>query len=100
MEQEWSVSEVKDDTISRQAVHDLIIEIDPYWAEGMTRAIYDGISKLPSTERHGRWKKCKKSAFFPDDDIFTCSECFHNYFKRTNYCPNCGAKMGGVSEDE
>lgn len=38
------------DTISRQAVEDLIMETDPFWCEGMTRAIFEGVKRLPTIE--------------------------------------------------
>lgn len=41
---------MKDDLISRQAVIDLIMENDPFWCEGMTRTIFDGIDRLPSVD--------------------------------------------------
>lgn len=44
--------------------------------------------------RHGRW--------IPQDVTFTrfmCSECeSRNHADRTDYCPNCGAKMDGGAE--
>jgi len=36
------------DSISRQAVEDLIMETDPFWCEGMTRAIFEGVKRLPT----------------------------------------------------
>lgn len=84
-------NKMNDDTISRQAVLNLVIQCAV--PENGDSLLYQSIKQLPSKERQARWKKCKKNLFFPDDDIFTCSECFHNYFKQTNYCPNCGAKM-------
>lgn len=38
------------DLISRQAAVDLIMETDPWWCEGMTRAIFEGIKALPSAQ--------------------------------------------------
>ena len=42
--------EAMNDLISRQAAIDLIMETDPFWAEGMTRAIFEGIEQLPSAQ--------------------------------------------------
>ena len=36
--------------------------------------------------RHGRWKRCGKN-------LGECSECGEIVSVRSNYCPNCGAKM-------
>lgn len=38
------------DLISRQAVEELIMETDPWWSEGMTRAILEGIKELPAID--------------------------------------------------
>lgn len=51
--------------------------------------------------RHGRWK-AGNSEFGWAEDI-DCSECgsMYNFFKKPNYCPNCGAKMGAeVQHDQ
>ena len=50
-----------DDLISRQAVEDLIMETDPFWCEGMTRAIFEGIKRLPTIDAVPvvRCKDCK-----------------------------------------
>jgi rRNA maturation endonuclease Nob1 len=39
--------------------------------------------------RHGDWKKRKNWS------KYVCSECSHEYEAVSNFCPNCGAKMGG-----
>ena len=87
------------DTIDRQAAIDLIMETDPFWAEGMTRAIFEGVKALPSAQpeqRKGKWiyrKSVIDCATFIGEE---CSEC--GYFKSmgsANFCPNCGADMRG-----
>lgn len=49
--------------------------------------------------RHGRWE-VGKSDFGWAEDI-DCSECgsMYSFFKKPNYCPNCGARMDGGAED-
>lgn len=45
--------------------------------------------------RHGRWIAVENDIdYYP----FMCSECHETVIKRTNYCPNCGAKMDEVGE--
>lgn len=49
--------------------------------------------------RHGKWIKKR----LPHTDggtyeIFMCTECNEGFNWRTNYCPNCGAKMDEVTE--
>ncbi len=81
------------DLISRQAIEDLIMETDPWWCEGMTRAIFEGVKQLPTIDpvKHGKWIKDKYTR--------KCSECESTYWMREgnewNYCPNCGSKNGG-----
>ena len=76
---------------------------------GFYRAIYDGflniINRSPTIEaepvRHGRWVSDE------GDVLFHCSECEtqistswdYDCDEMWNYCPHCGAKMGGDSHD-
>ena len=57
------------DTISRQAVEDLIMETDPFWCEGMTRAIFEGVKRLPTIYAV---------------PVVRCKDCKHNYSKKHN----------------
>lgn len=59
------------DLISRQAAIDLIMETDPFWAEGMTRAIFEGIKALPSVQ----------------PEIVYCRECKNSPLKTWFNCP-------------
>ena len=43
--------------------------------------------------RHARWKRYGKN-------LGECSECGEIVSVRSNYCPNCGAKMDGGGNDE
>lgn len=42
--------------------------------------------------RHGHWNSRQL--------VYECSECGHMGYSDMNYCPNCGAKMDEVEEDE
>ena len=62
----------------------------------MTRSsLIDSISNLPAADvapvRHGRWKRYGKN-------LGECSECGEIVSVRSNYCPNCGAKMDGGAD--
>lgn len=54
----------------------------------------EAINAIPAADvepvRHGRWV-----SIFEDPDTLYCSECRRLCFRRfrSNYCPNCGAKM-------
>ena len=43
--------------------------------------------------RHARWKRYGKN-------LGECSECGEIVSVRSNYCPNCGAKMDGGANNE
>lgn len=47
--------------------------------------------------RHGRWSL--KILYIGGDDkirVFECSECSNYANMKCDFCPNCGAKMGGA----
>ena len=52
-------------------------------------AITERLKKLPSAERTGYWEVF--------DGMVICSECGEPN-RETDYCPNCGARMGGEEE--
>ena len=55
------------------------------------------INSIPAADvapvRNARWKRYGKN-------LGECSECGEIVSVRSNYCPNCGAKMGGGDSDE
>lgn len=65
--------------------------------------------KIPIVEaepiRHGRWLEKTKhfSLDSKNEEVFWwvdyCSECEYTTNHRHNYCPNCGAKMDGGSDN-
>ena len=82
---------MNDDTISRQAAIDALIELSVQrdaWdsQEGFAQkrginASICAIEDLPSAERRGRWVDLK------------CDQCGQVDMSKPNYCPNCGARM-------
>lgn len=103
--------------IERAAVHDLVKSLPKYHmfsynrTESLTGINPDdvdfGVDKMPTADvvevRHGRWMTTDA---YPHH--LYCSVCYKTYAKNakwvneldlpTNYCPNCGARMG--KEDE
>lgn len=69
------------------------IDTDVDYNNGLESAVSE-IKALPSADRpSGEWKHNNKSGTFK---IFTCSKCGLNIeTDGWDYCPNCGAKMGG-----
>ena len=49
--------------------------------------------------RHGEWIVESRSESPFDGVSIKCSVCYSYVLKKTNYCPNCGAKMDGDTED-
>lgn len=51
--------------------------------------VLEKMDKAPTVDaepvRHGIW--------IEDCGLVQCSACYEEYRVRTNYCPNCGAKM-------
>jgi hypothetical protein len=46
---------------------------------------------------HGEWKECYDG--FHDMITIVCSYCGHTGAKHFKFCPNCGAKMDGNSNE-
>jgi hypothetical protein len=66
-------------------------------------AAFSEIARLPAADaapvRHGRWERHTDVLGKKIDDYWYCSECSGcNEFRRSCYCPNCGAKMDGGTE--
>lgn len=62
-------------------------------------AIAELINGVPSTDvapvRHGRWVVIDAE----EPRRYGCSECKRLSWNLDNYCPNCGARMDGDSND-
>lgn len=66
------------------------------------------IDEAPSVDaepvRHGRWETKEYTTEDSFDDWIVihheevCSECGKGQGERSNFCPNCGAKMDGEAE--
>ena len=111
-----------DDLISRQAVQDYIAKyLSQYLYEDVRQAVEvidEFIGELPSVNpqepKTGHWKKIQSGdKDFPESIV--CSRCGHENsyldfgissvpigksFKKSKFCPNCGAKMVEPQESE
>lgn len=63
--------------------------------------VYALREKIPAVDaepvRHGEWVLFDATSY----DVYICSECggfAPSGFIKSNYCPNCGAKMRGKTE--
>lgn len=86
----------------------------PVWSadnEVAGYAVIEYINKVPTVEpKRGRWEEhceivqglsgCDGSASVVEyeKDFLMCSECTEIVEYASNFCPNCGAKMGGDEE--
>lgn len=90
---EWIDQQPCGDLISRQAAFDEIIWNSDNGVIDAKVAI-EALRKLPSVEperKTGKWVGVN-----PMVDTLMCSECGENIVSeefKSNYCPNCGAKM-------
>ena len=66
------------------------------------------IADLPAIEakpvKHGEWIELPK-ALNPEETPCKCSSCghilsFYGHYKKSNFCPNCGADMRGEGKEE
>lgn len=86
-----------DDLISRQSAVYAVDEMS-YAFKVKTNAhmaFIKALADLPSAERRGRWIS---QEYMSEIDSFIykeykCSNCGEISKKKSNYCPNCGAKM-------
>ena len=77
--------------------------IDLSDGRGLCRVIMEddfkkAIKKMPkgiiadvAPVRHGRWL----CVYTDTEQFFLCKDCKHREYWESNYCPNCGAMMGG-----
>jgi len=70
-------------------------------ADEISKTIIEALSQEPKS---GKWIELPK-ALNPNENPCKCSECGHilsfmNYYPKSNFCPNCGAKMVEPQESE
>ena len=87
-----------------------LIDADELWEKAKVRVEDNGglslpnlywiIKGLPTIEaepiRHGHWELIDST----EPRRYGCSQCKRMVWHEENYCPNCGAKMDEVTEEE
>ena len=77
------------------------INQDVWWTESEKAYFRSFLVKQPKVDAvevvHGRWVEHKSAEIYRNRIIsnYECSECNDWLRDKTNYCPNCGAKMDG-----
>lgn len=80
-----------------------------YHSAKVFRTVIDYVNDMPPADavpvEHAQWKGWNTSSFHGCDDLgepiyrdakfYRCSKCNYGTVVKTNYCPNCGAKMKG-----
>lgn len=91
-----------DDCISRQAVDELskeLVHIVRDKADFLCN-FWERLQKLPPVTpqpKTGHWNRVTDNAGYW---VWECDKCVWQQRFNTNYCPNCGAKMQGVEEND
>ena len=92
------------DFISRVALLDAMPKNDELSSLDVRRVICDAPAVDAEPVRHGRWETKEYTTEDSFDDWIVihheevCSECGKGQGERSNFCPNCGAKMDGEAE--
>lgn len=91
------------DLISRKAVIDALTSLHTHVGMELGASVAfdeacDAVCKIPAVDaehvQHGRWKPF---GTINDKRMFVCSvkKCGCANSRKTNFCPNCGARMDG-----
>ena len=86
-----------------------LIDADAIRFDGTITDIVESIMEAQTIEAEpvvrGKWNGWRTSAYigidedgepkFADRIFYRCSECRYGTAVKHNYCPNCGARMGG-----
>ena len=99
--QNWEYAEQEpcDDVVSRQAVLDINESHHGQMPNHINHQIWQEIKALPSVrpqEQTGRWIETDGD----DSCWYMCSECNRRTDDKSDYCPNCGARMVEPQESE
>lgn len=82
-----------DNCIIRQVVKEQMIK---YGFNAPDMTVTEFVESLPPVipqPKIGRW--WERNTYPQESRSWDCSECQEIVFEKTNYCPNCGAKMEG-----
>ena len=96
-----------DEYIEREAVlakqHTSHVKSDRGCVDYYHRCIDSGdVEEIPAADvvpvRHGRWEPLTMSTDNGMEVLWVHAECGCERYEKSNYCPNCGARMDGDGE--
>lgn len=81
---------------------------NPYFRSQACQQAMDILDTVPASDvvevRHGRWHRYSKGSGSYNgviilSDAFQCTICKKSFWNKSDYCPNCGAKMDGDKDN-
>lgn len=98
------VEAMTNDLISREALKDKFVAMREYAQTFMFKTIFgdliEVIEREPAVDAapvvHAKWHLCRMNVPKGHGQMYSawrCSACHKHERKRSDYCPNCGAKM-------
>jgi len=92
---------MNNDPISRSALLEAMPKNDEIFSFEVRRVICNAPAVDAEVVRHGRWYQKRMSVPKGKGQtylVWACSLCHKHEKKRSDYCPNCGARMDGGAE--
>lgn len=99
---------IPNDYVSRYELVKHLVGVHDGWRHPFGYTVEDEIINFPAADvapvRHGSWHKYSKGSGSYNgviilSDAFQCTICKKSFWNKSDYCPNCGAKMDGGQDD-
>ena len=101
--------EVPNDYVSRYELVKHLTGVEDGWRHPFQYSeLQEEILHFPAADvapvRHGSWHRYSKGSGSYNgvmilSDAFQCTICKKSFWNKSDYCPNCGAKMDGGRDD-
>jgi len=78
---------------------------EPYLVSAVPEEVIRSLPPADVVEvRHGQWHRYSKGSGSYNgviilSDAFQCTICKKSFWNKSDYCPSCGAKMNGGTDD-